>query len=231
MFYRYTLLATLFFMPTVCLAATEGPNSPDSGNITSDSSNGGTTSWATPGNASANDGVETESDVDDLATSHYLNAQNFGFSIPDGATIDGIFAEIEAALGTSTQCRGSALDTAVYLLKGGSVVGDNKATNTQPNSAADTYESYGGSSDLWGTTWSASEVNASDFGVVFAYTEQDDDNCDVEVDHIRITVTYTEAVPVPDLHEWAVILLVIGGVYYLYREGALDGMINPYNEV
>ena len=49
---------------------------------------------------------------------------------------------------------------------------------------------------------------------------------DVFVDDITVTVYYTEAVP--DLHEWAMIFLVIGGVYFLYREGMLDGMINQY---
>lgn len=54
----------------------------------------------------------------------------------------------------------------------GSVVGDNKSNVTELDSS-DTYRVYGGSSDDWGGTWSDTDINDSDFGVVFQITEDD----------------------------------------------------------
>lgn len=60
-------------------------------------------------------------------------------------------------------------DTTVRLVKAGTVVGSNLAAAGQwPQTA--TMQSYGSGSELWGTTWSPSEVNASTFGVVFSDT-------------------------------------------------------------
>lgn len=68
--------------------------------------------------------------------------------------------------GEDTAC----VDTTVRLVKAGTVVGDNKAaTTTQwPNAAA--VATYGSATDLWGTTWTAAEVNASNFGFVLSAT-------------------------------------------------------------
>jgi hypothetical protein len=49
----------------------------------------------------------------------------------------------------------------------GSIGSSDKSTNaTLPSS--DTYVFYGGSSDLWGETWSVSDINDTDFGVVIS---------------------------------------------------------------
>lgn len=75
----------------------------------------------------------------------------------------------------------------VTLLKPDLELSDNRATATLWP-ASDTYVSYGGPADLWGRTWTPEEINDSNFGVAisaqFAGT--------ASVDHIRITVTYTE---------------------------------------
>lgn len=60
-------------------------------------------------------------------------------------------------------------DNIVRLVKAGVVVGDNKATVTQYPSG-DVVAQYGGATDLWGTTWTPAEVNASNFGVVLSST-------------------------------------------------------------
>lgn len=117
----------------------------------------------------------------------------------------------------------SHIDLGAKLVIGGSITGDNKAVGTDIPSA-DTYLSYGSSSDLWGTTPTAAQVNGSDFGLAFAVTStggsgsnwllatnfgftipdgstidgiiaevecKDPDN-QTNVDHVRITVHYTE---------------------------------------
>jgi hypothetical protein len=60
--------------------------------------------------------------------------------------------------------------------------------------ATDTYFTYGGPTDLWGTTWDLMEVNDSTFGVALAtisYTCFGNGVPAVSyIDHIRITVFY-----------------------------------------
>jgi hypothetical protein len=53
---------------------------------------------------------------------------------------------------------------------------------------ADTYQTYGGSSDLWGTTWTPSTVNHAGFGMEL---QADALNSIASIDHIRITVYYS----------------------------------------
>jgi hypothetical protein len=59
-------------------------------------------------------------------------------------------------------------DYMVKIVKGGSVSGTNKATNTDID-GTDTYYTFGGSSDLWGNTLTSSDINNSNFGCVISY--------------------------------------------------------------
>jgi len=91
--------------------------------------------------------------------SNWIKATNFGFSIPTGATINGITVTIKRLAGD-----GSARDIFAQIVKNGSITGTNKAN---PNDwSVTTYETitYGSSSDLWGESWSASDINSSNFG-------------------------------------------------------------------
>ena len=59
-----------------------------------------------------------------------------------------------------------SVETTIKLIKGGTISGNNKSTGaTIPTTL--TTVNYGGTSDLWGLTFSVSDVNASNFGVVF----------------------------------------------------------------
>lgn len=78
-------------------------------------------------------------------------------------------------------------DSTVSLVKAGSVVGSNKATATAWPSVAQ-YVSYGGATDLWGTTWTPAEVNGTTFGAVLSATGTVGN---ASVEHMRISVYYT----------------------------------------
>jgi hypothetical protein len=72
-------------------------------------------------------------------------------------------------------------------------VGNNKAVtpaNSLPNAwpDTDTYQMYGGSSDLWGTTWTPADINSPDFGFSF---QADAENSIASIDHVRTTVYYS----------------------------------------
>lgn len=168
--------------------ASEGPRSPATGaNVTGV----GTLAWSNPGNIVSSNNVRATRNMD-TGTTNYLQGTNFGFSIPDGATIDGIVVEWELGAAFSDDF-GWAYDAQVRLVKGGSIVGDNKA---RPSSskwpATDAYVSYGSSSDLWGTTWTPADISASNFGAAIAATGTELGPEQATVDHVRITVYYTE---------------------------------------
>ena len=57
--------------------------------------------------------------------------------------------------------------------------------------ATEQYISHGGSSDLWGLTWTVAQINASDFGVSIKAEGIDPSGGDGTIDAVRITVYYT----------------------------------------
>lgn len=154
------------------------------GTLANDSSEG-TTAWNNPGNAAASDDNKAGCTLVGVSTTQLLKCTNFGFSVPSDATVDGIQVSVER-IGTLTRVS----DEKIQLVKGGSLQGDNKASATAwPTS--DGTATYGGAADKWGLTWSPSDVNASDFGVVVR--AKSSNNATPGVDHVQITVTYTPA--------------------------------------
>jgi hypothetical protein len=81
-------------------------------------------------------------------------------------------------------------------VKGGVVGSTNRAIAGAWPTSALTYQSYGGSSDLWGETWTPADINASNFGLVLSVNcaDPDDNEDQCLVDHFRITVFYSVAV-------------------------------------
>lgn len=159
--------------------------------------------WVSPGNITADDGTTasiTAATYDTPDISQLLVASNFGFTIPSAATIDGITVVVER-----NNAAGAASDNRIQLGKGtafANLVGTNKALTALDWPAALTDQSYGGAADLWGTTWTPAEINASSFAV-FLSVQADAANTDVAVDKITVTVDYTEPPPtqLPFLHK------------------------------
>ena len=172
--------------------ASEGPNNP--GTMADDSAIGDLT-WSNVDNAKTSDNSYSNASTVGIEPgnqfSHYLKATNFGFSIPSGATIDGIEVKIEAK---KTQSTGGGQDDVVKIVKSdGSIGTADKSTDTE-YTTSDVIRTYGGSSDLWSETWSDTDINDIDFGVVLAIIVSRGKGAQtVAVDHITITVTYTEA--------------------------------------
>lgn len=140
----------------------------------------GTYSWANPTVITANDLYEADS----YCPTQYLKATNFGFSIPSDAIIEGIVVGIERRCIYSN----SALDATVKLVKNNVIVGTNNASSAYWPSSS-TVASYGSSSDLWGETWTYSDINSSNFGVVTSASGSPVNH--VYVDYISITVYYS----------------------------------------
>lgn len=169
--------------------ASQGPLSPGTG---ANDASVGTVAWTNPGNILASDNSNATASANTGVTTNYLKATNFGFSIPTGATIDGIVVEFERKSNNT----GTGRDGEVKLVKGGTIGGDNKATATNWAFITDRYDSYGANNDLWGLTWTADDINSSGFGAVLAASPLNGAQglaASLTVDHIRITVYYTES--------------------------------------
>jgi|694.fasta_scaffold00302_31 hypothetical protein len=59
-----------------------------------------------------------------------------------------------------------SVENTIKLIKGGTISGNNKSTGATIPSTLTTV-SYGGTTDLWGLSFTVTDVNASNFGVVF----------------------------------------------------------------
>ena len=169
--------------------ASEGPNNP--GTMAEDTAVG-TRDWFNIDNAKTSDDNYALNYAFMEEISHYLKATNFGFSIPGGATIDGILVEVERRREALTRVM---QDEFIKIVKSnGSIGTENKASATYWPYPTDAIASYGGAEDLWSESWSDTDINNANFGVVIA-TDSMTDGGDGWVDHIRITVYYTEAEP------------------------------------
>lgn len=95
---------------------------------------------------------------------HYYVAKNFGFNLPLGATISGIGVYF---IGDMVDTDDVITDERVRIVKAGSILTTDRASGlawTQPQ----TVRFYGGTTDLWGTTWAASDINNAGFGFAIA---------------------------------------------------------------
>lgn len=138
--------------------------------------------WSNPTNVFASD----DNVSSNTGTSqHWLDATDFNFTIPDGATIEVITVSVEGSGNDA-----SAVAARVQLIRGGSRVGSFDDD--------DLFESFFCSSDnitvftvgsLWGTTFTPAQINADDFGASLRKNNTDSD-C-MTADHIEITVQYS----------------------------------------
>ncbi len=179
-----------FFVPRTAFASTSGPNN---GSTFANDTSIGAEDWSTPDGVETSGGSKAEVDLDDNEISRYLKVTGFGFAIPSGATIDGIKVEVER----DAQSANKIKDNSVKIVKGGVIGTENKADTSNFWGTSDLYVSYGSTTDLWSTTWTPADINASNFGFVFAAKKDTTEGSDTKarVDHIRITITYT---PVAD---------------------------------
>jgi len=143
--------------------------------------------WGSPTNIYTSNNQYSTASLDQYESTHWLRATNFGFDIPEGATIDGIVARIEK------KATGAEItDASVKIVKSAVEVGDEKRIfGNWPLS--DTYVQYGGVADLWGLTWTVDAINFG-FGVSIAALYAGEWGELADVDHIEIIVYYTEAV-------------------------------------
>lgn len=128
----------------------------------------------------------------DGGLSDYLRGTNLGFSVPSGATIDGIEVQIRHA---TQNDEGFITDEYVYLVENGNILPgcQNKALST---GWADPQENftYGGPTDTWNcSSLTPAVVNSSSFGVQLMAENSASSGQSAYVYWMKIRVYYTEA--------------------------------------
>ena len=162
--------------------ATQGPSAPTSASQTA---TGGLVSWTSITNIETSGASYAVLPIALASvTSQTLMGEGFGFSIPGGATINGIvFTAYISNIG------GNAYVNSVGLLKAGVAAGTAK-TGTFYAGAS----SFGSSVDLWGTTWTPTDINNAGFGAAMKAVGSDyASNNPVNTNAWKITVYYTPA--------------------------------------
>ena len=162
--------------------AASGPRNPGTA---VNNTGAGSVAWPNPENIIAA-GTPYATVTTNFSISNYLMATGYGFNLPANAIINGINVAINRQ-GSSTSLSIGVTDNTVQLLKGGALTGTNKASSTAWPTAM-TLVNYGGNADLWGTTWTAANINASNFGVALSVGSLTSRTA--TVDYIRVTVTY-----------------------------------------
>jgi hypothetical protein len=148
--------------------------------------------WTSSTNAFSSNNSYATNVIAAGATGANLNVTGLGFTIPSTAIIRGVSISIEHKSSTASSLR----DATVNLLKAGAASGSNKANTGSYWGTSDSTASYGSSSDLWGTTWTAAQINASDFGVRLAARNYAGASATASADQITVTVTYSADVNV-----------------------------------
>jgi hypothetical protein len=149
-----------------------------------DVANSGDMAWQNPSHAVGNTPTTfTQANADKLDEPHELVLTNFGFSIPTGATINGITATL-----VTTGSNDPSSGIGIQLTKNGTAAVGTPPTATSGWSSGTV--AIGSSTNLWGTTWAPSDLNSSNFGLLI----QPQANSDGQVFKVytaKISVAYT----------------------------------------
>lgn len=149
------------------ILASEGPFIANSIEI-SGSPSSAYSAWSNPNNISGIDNQFATVSFSGTATNQYSDtilATNFNFTIPSGATIQGVKVSTFRTFETSpiVFAPDIVVDKTVRLLYNGNFIGENK-TKQWEYTSSQIYD-YGGEYDTWSTNITKDMVKSSGFGV------------------------------------------------------------------
>lgn len=154
----------------------------------------GTVDWNTPGNITLSDGnIAYTNQITSSTNSYYLTATNYSFAIPVGATIDGIEFVVRGRLAAQETGGSIPLSSRSRAIKGGTVQSTDVGTINTFTDFTLRNVTIGGSTELFGTTWTPTNINASTFGYAVSFTGNSAFWTQVGIDSVTATIYYTEA--------------------------------------
>ncbi len=185
------ILTTLVVSSQDAYAMTTGLKSP-----TSHSTSGDVFDWNNPLNVYSGSDALAHSQGDNNFDQAY---GGFAFGVPNGATIDGITVSVKAqghacSSGASISVKLSDPTLVVEASTSGQFTSVSKSTSDYGTSVYST-EILGSTSDVWGNTYTSSQIN--DLQVLLTSHCTFNDSTHMDIDHLQVTVEYTLADIIP----------------------------------
>src|SRR3990172_4600870 len=171
------------------------------------------TNWTTATNALASDNAYATYTT---TTQDDLKITNASATLPTGAVVTGVEVILE---GNATDASSTNRQIRVGLTKDGTALVGTRKTAMTLNKDVDTVQTLGTSTDLWGTTFTEAEVEASTCGVLVS------DNDLTGAGTIKIDRAYAKIY----FRTGAGIIAVLGGYRYVccYENGATGHLSSP----
>lgn len=200
-------------------SSTLGPTAP--GTAASVVNGGASTVWSNPNNIKVADGAFATCALGGGGFSQLLEGTNFGFAA--NGTINGIQVDVKYTAINP----GNVVFCGVQLLRAGTPSGTQKSMLPIPIS--NTQVSFGGSTDLWGTNWTAADINNTNFGLsIYTTTNFNSPNPTVEVDYVQITVfTQPGAITFTTNVTTTNVVLLNGRTYFFTFQNSTTGSNGP----
>ncbi|MEO7924605.1 MAG: hypothetical protein ABIR30_13070 [Chitinophagaceae bacterium] len=180
------ILLTLTLTACINLSAQVEQTSTGS-NFSNSNLPGSSQSWINIGNAGISDDAYASFGNLPVTGNYtdYLVVTNFGFNLPAGIIITGIKADVECSDNNSLTA-----DYSIRIVKQG-VIGATELALGTAFEANDKNLTYGGATQLWGDTWSYTDINDNNFGFAIAVQRFAPGAVTAgQVDDISITVYY-----------------------------------------
>jgi hypothetical protein len=164
---------------------------------------GGAIAWTNPNNVTSAVLFATVA-ITTMNVSKWLDATNFGYTIVGGQPIRGIVVTMvfKGSVATDSFIVVTLLKAGVPVgtwdgFIGGAPPGSVKTSSGITMPTGNTTFTFGGASDTWGTTWTAADINAVNFGVRFLIWDRSGTVCTFSVNNVNINV-YTDEVQLVD---------------------------------
>lgn len=138
------------------------------------------TNWTLPNNVFTSDNQRTTYNT---TTQDLLKITDFDHAIPTDAMILGITVYVE---GVSSGGNEQARKIDVGMTKDGAALAGDYKQQVLPT-VEDVF-TLGGAADLWGTTWTPAQLNATNFGVLIR--DNDASAAPLLIDHVQVRITY-----------------------------------------
>lgn len=149
----------------------------------------GNTAWSSPSSAGASDSSYATVDLNSSSnSSQALRGLNLEVSIPGFAKLNGFVASFERYATIADSIK----DTHVYLVKNGSIIGNNKANTAEYWSTTESTKSFGSPTDMWGTSLTYAYELDSTFGIMIAagWYNAYSQTVTPHVNHMYLTIYY-----------------------------------------
>lgn len=143
--------------------------------------------WSNPTNILVNDGNFAIVNVPPAGgPMDSLSATGFGFTVPSTTTILGIQVDVK---GQSSITGLFTPALTIQLLKAGSLAGNTEGGHLPSSNG---FVTFGGTSDLWGTSWTPADINNANFGVQVPGSSFlipfGGNGANFQIDYIQITI-------------------------------------------